>query len=159
MSQKDVWWQIDKEEENTITPKETVWWQVAEEEENSITKMDVHKCAVCSKKFSSDRAMRQHHRDKHEHEEEYNNWKGEKAKQKGGGQLTPSQAFFGLIILVNFRITIAIGTYLFPSESEYFRFPGVGFIIGVMLGCYLNWRFIKWAVNKFENLKITSWTN
>ena len=52
------------------------WWQIDKEEEISITKKDVHICTVCSKGFSSDRALKQHLRDKHGHEEEFKNKKG-----------------------------------------------------------------------------------
>mgnify|MGYP002852248460 CR=1 FL=1 len=142
-------------EENSITPEETVWWQVAEKEENSITKMDVHICTICSKKFSSDRAMRQHHRDKHAHEEVSNYWKDDEAKQEGGLHLNSLLAFLGIIIIfANFAIPLTILRYLLPSENG--LFTRLGFLAWIILCCYINWRIIKWAANKYENVEITS---
>ena len=60
------------------------WWQIDKEEEISITKMDVHICTICSKEFSSDRALKQHHRDKHGHEEEFKNKKGIMGPKQNG---------------------------------------------------------------------------
>ena len=59
------------------------WWQIDKEEEISITKMDVHICTICSKGFSSDRALKQHHRDKHGHEEDFKNKKEDFKNKKG----------------------------------------------------------------------------
>ena len=60
------------------------WWQIDKEEEISITKMDVHICTICSKEFSSDRALKQHHRDKHGHEEEFKDKKGITGPKQNG---------------------------------------------------------------------------
>ena len=60
------------------------WWQIDKEEEISITKMDVHICTICSKEFSSDRALKQHLRDKHGHEEEFKNKKGIMGPKQNG---------------------------------------------------------------------------
>ena len=60
------------------------WWQIDKEEEISITKMDVHTCTICSKEFSSDRALKQHLRDKHGHEEEFKNKKGIMGPKQNG---------------------------------------------------------------------------
>ena len=59
------------------------WWQIDKEEEISITKMDVHICTTCSKEFSSDRALKQHHRDKHGHEEDFKIKKEDFKNKKG----------------------------------------------------------------------------
>ena len=60
------------------------WWQIDKEEEISITKMNVHICTTCSKEFSSDRALKQHHRDKHGHEEDFKNKKGTMGPKQDG---------------------------------------------------------------------------
>ena len=76
------------------------WWQIDKEEEISITKKDVHICTVCSKGFSSDRALKQHLRDKHGHEEEFKNKKGITGSKQNSGIINyfvgAFMFFFGL---------------------------------------------------------------
>ena len=118
------------------------WWQIDEEEEISITKMDVHICTICSKEFSSDRALKQHLRDKHGHEEEFKNKKGIMGSNQSGRItnyiLGAFLFFFGLpFTLVPFMmLSDGVIDPDYPFESLFMIVFSIPFL---MAGLFVQW--------------------
>tara|TARA_B100000123_G_scaffold269210_1_gene244928 strand:+ start:155 stop:622 length:468 start_codon:yes stop_codon:yes gene_type:complete len=118
------------------------WWQIDKEEEISITKMDVHTCTICSKEFSSDRALKQHNRDKHGHEEEFKNKKGIMGPNQNGRItnyiLGAFLFFFGLpFTLVPFMmLSDGVIDPDYPFESLFMIVFSIPFL---MAGLFVQW--------------------
>ena len=125
------------------------WWQIDKEEEISITKMDVHICTICSKGFSSDRALKQHLRDKHGHEEEFKNKKGIIGPKQDGRIVNAILGafffFFGLpFTLVPFMMLSdgAIDTD-YPFESLFMIVFSIPFLMAGLFVQFLGLKVIS----------------
>ena len=111
------------------------WWQIDKEEEISITKMDVHICTICSKEFSSDRALNQHLRDKHGHEEEFKNKKGIMGPKQNGRIINYILGaflfFFGLPFTLTPYFFYQLGE--FNSDDTFMLLFNIAFTIPFMM--------------------------